>query len=237
MENDNPAAVSRSSFIILYEDDHYIAINKPPGILVHKTKISEDTQFVLQLLRDQIGQRIYPVHRLDRGTSGVLVFGKTKESAALLSEQFRAKTVSKKYLAIIRGYVEAEGTIDYPLEGKPHLPKQEAITHFKKLKETEMSFAVNRYPTSRYSLIEITLETGRRPQIRRHLAHVRHPVIGDKRHGDCKHNKYFSQTFHLNRMLLHASTFQFLHPISQKDILIKAAMDSEFERAIATLNL
>lgn len=224
-------------FDILFEDDALIAINKPSGILVHRTKISEDQVFVLQLLRDQIGQRIYPLHRLDRGTSGVLVFGKNSEIAGILSEQFRDKEVGKKYLAVIRGYVDPKGVIDYPL---PHprtgLPR-EALTRYERLEQTELPMAIGRYATARYSLVEIVLETGRTNQIRRHFAHLRHPVIGDKKHGDCKHNKYLDQELGLSRMLLHASSFTFSHPLQGNTITLIAPLDEAFEGALRVLSL
>ncbi len=226
--NEEEAVVQPIIFDLLFEDAHFVAINKPKNILVHRTKISEDTVFVLQLLRDQLGQRIYPIHRLDRPTSGVLIFGKTQEAASQLSELMRAKSIHKKYLAIVRGFLDAAGTIDYPLVTKEHLPAQEAITHYKNLGQIEKDFHVNRYPTSRYSLLEITLDTGRRHQIRRHFAHLRHPIIGDKRHGDCKHNKYFSEKLGIKRMLLHAVEMSFLHPFTNENVSIKAPLDETF---------
>lgn len=216
------------NFDILYEDAHFVAINKPKNILVHRTKISEDTVFVLQLLRDQLGQRIYPIHRLDRATSGVLIFGKTQEATGELSELMRSKAIHKKYLGLVRGFLDEQGTIDYPLVTKEHLPAQEAITHYKNLAQVEQDFHVNRYPTSRYSLLEITLETGRRHQIRRHFAHLRHPIIGDKRHGDCKHNKYFSKELGIDRMFLHAKEMVFTHPFTKEKIIITASLDQTF---------
>jgi len=224
-------------FEILFEDDVLIAINKPSGILVHRTKISEDRIFVLQLLRDQIGQRVYPIHRLDRGTSGVLIFGKSGEAAGALSEQFRDKAVEKNYLAIVRGYVEEQGVIDYPL---PHprsgLPR-DALTRYAKLQQTELPTPVGRYATARYSLVDITLETGRTNQIRRHFAHIRHPVIGDKKKGDCKHNKYFEQELGIARLLLHASRFAFSHPVYGERIILTASLDEAFGKALEALKL
>ncbi|MEM6319693.1 MAG: pseudouridine synthase [Bacteroidota bacterium] len=222
-------------FSILYEDVDFIAINKPTGILVHRTKISEDKRFVLQLLRRQIGYRIYPVHRLDRATSGVLIFGKHKEAASDLSELFRAKEVQKTYLGIVRGYVETAATVNYPLAKEKWLPKKEAITHYKKLAQTEISVPISRYSTARYSLVKVRLETGRRHQIRRHFSHLRHPIIGDKKHGDVKHNKHWANEFGVTRMLLHASSFEFIHPFTQDNIRITASLDVDFERAIALL--
>ena len=212
-----------------------MAIQKPCRILVHRTAISEDKVFVLQLLRKQLGQKIYPVHRLDRATSGVLIFGKNQEAASLLGQQMQQHLVLKTYIAIVRGYVEDQATIDYPLAPEPHLPKQAAITHYKKLGQVEMPFSVGRYPQSRYSLVEITLETGRRHQIRRHFAHLRHPVINDRRHGDVKHNKYFEQTLGIERLLLHAQKMVWVHPYSREKIIIEAPIEPEFRRALDVL--
>lgn len=225
------------SFQILYQDDYFIAINKPCGILVHRTNISEDTVFVLQLLRDQIGQRIYPIHRLDRATSGTLIFGKDKESAGALAQQFRDKTIDKTYLAIIRGFVEAEGTIDYAYTLEPHRPKKDAITHYKCLAQSTLDFSVGKYPTSRYSYVSITLETGRRHQIRRHFAYLRKPIIGDKRYGDVKHNNYWRNNLGIGRMLLHAKSLSFVHPVSQEKIIIEAELNEEFKNALVAANL
>ncbi len=215
-------------FDILFEDAHFVAINKPKNILVHRTKISEDTVFVLQLLRNQLDQYIYPIHRLDRPTSGVLIFGKTQEAASKLSELMRDKAIHKKYLAMVRGFLDESGTIDYPLVTKEHLPAKEAITHYKNLGQIEKDFHVNRYPTSRYSFLEIILDTGRRHQIRRHFAHLRHPIIGDKRYGDCKHNKYFIEELGIKRMLLHAKEMSFTHPFTNELLIINAPLDEAF---------
>ncbi len=220
---------------ILHEDEQVVAINKPPGILVHRTKISEDKIFVLQLLRDQLGQKIFPIHRLDRGTSGVLVFGKNKTAAAYLGEQLMNKKVEKKYLAIIRGYVDQTGTIDYPLAPEPHKEKKEAISHYKRLEQVEFAAQIGRYPSARYSLVEIKTETGRRHQIRRHFSHLRHPIIGDKKHGDVKHNTYFRNSLGISRMLLHASDFAYVEEISKKKIFLEAPLEAGFIKALNLL--
>ena len=223
------------SFEILFHDDHFIAINKPSGILVHRTKISEDEVFVLQLLRNQIGQRIYPVHRLDRGTSGVLIFGKSKESAALLAEQFREKKVQKTYLAIVRGFVNEEGMIDYPIAKEKGKPLQEAITNYKRIAVSELDFSVGKYPTSRYSYVKIQPQTGRFHQIRKHFTHIRHPIINCKKHGDVKHNNYWRKELRVSRMLLHASSLDFVHPIDNQMIKLESAFDEAFKKALFIL--
>lgn len=226
-------------FSILFTDDHFIAINKPPGILMHRTRISEDTVFVVQLLRDQLGQRVYPVHRLDRATSGVLIFGKTPEAAGLLGEQVMDKSVGKKYLVVVRGWAPESGTIDYDLDdpdsGRGRLP---AVTHFIRLGTSEINEPIGlRYKTARFSLVEARLETGRRHQIRKHFAHINHPVIGDKRHGDVKQNTYFREVFGMQRMLLHASELEFQHPFTGEAVHIQAPVDEEFMRGLEITGL
>jgi tRNA pseudouridine65 synthase len=215
---------------ILFEDDHIIAVNKPNGIFVHRTSLDPlaDT-FVVQVVRDMIGQRVYPVHRLDRKTSGVLLLAKSKMVQTKLNEIFRERDIKKYYLAIVRGYTEDKFVIDYPLKND-NGKIQEALTVCSTISKVEIPVCSGTFPTSRYSLIHINPETGRRHQIRRHLAHVLHPIIGDRPHGCNKQNKFFLSHFQMNDMLLHASEISFFHPILQSDIKITAPLGSEFER-------
>jgi len=224
-------------FDVLYEDEEMVVINKPYGILVHRTRISEDVVSVLALLRDQIGRRLYPVHRLDRGTSGVLVFGKTKEAASHLNSLFRSRQVQKEYMAIIRGYVPENECIDYPLAPDKGKEARQAVTDFSRISQTEMDFSVGKYPRSRYSLVRIHPQTGRFHQIRRHFSHIRHPIIGDKRHGDCKHNKYFCTALGIDRMLLHANQIRFQLPYRSEPTFVEAPLGSSFLQAIKMLRL
>lgn len=225
---------------VLFEDDYFIAINKPHGMLVHRTRISEDTVFVMQTLRDQIGAPVYTIHRLDRATSGVLVYGKSAEAAELLAAYFREKTIGKKYLAIVRGWTDDQGTIDYAVrdQDKPDAEYLEAVSHYRTLGRSEVPHAIGyKYKTARFSLVEVEPETGRRHQIRKHFAHILHPVIGDKRHGDNKHNMYFWNVLQLPRMLLHASELAFEHPVSGKTVVLQAPVDELFMRALQMLGL
>ena len=225
---------------ILYEDDYFIAINKPEGMLVHRTGMSEDTVFVMQTLRDQIGAPVYTIHRLDRATSGVLVFGKSAEAAEMLAAGFREKTIEKKYLAIVRGWTDEKGSVDYAVrdQDKPNAEFLEAVTHYRTLGRSEVPHAIGyKYQTARFSLVEVEPETGRRHQIRKHFAHILHPVIGDKRHGDNKHNMYFWYTLLLPRMLLHASELAFDHPASGASLLLRAPLDDLFLQALQLLEL
>lgn len=216
-----------------------VAIHKPCAILVHRTSISEDKIFVLQLLRDQLGQRLFPVHRLDRPTSGVLLMAKTPDIAGQLSEQFRAKKVAKQYQAIVRGYLPEKGTIDYAI-GDPEdksKPKQAAITHYQRISQSEIEIPIGRYPTARFSLVEINPETGRRHQIRRHFSHLRHPIIGDKKHGDVKHNTFFREEWGLGRLFLHAKQIAFIHPNSEQVMVIESEIPPDFIRVRKLLSL
>jgi tRNA pseudouridine65 synthase len=230
----------REPFPILYEDEYFVAINKPAGILVHRTGISEDRVFVLQLLRDQLGgSRIYPTHRIDRGTSGVLVFAKNQAIARKLGEQFMDKTIEKKYWVMVRGWVHEPATIDYALadkeSGKGHL---DAITHYKPLATSEIEAPIGlRYTTARFSLLEAAPETGRRHQIRKHFAHINHPVIGDVRHGDVKQNKYFRDVYDMRRMMLHATSISFEHPVNQVPIQIEAPIGPDFQHGLELAQL
>ncbi len=230
---------------------------------MHRTSISEEKEeFALQILRNQLGCWVNPCHRIDRKTSGVLVFAKSKEADAEMGKLFQGiqnqkskqevmsterqggmppcqnnqAKIQKKYLALVRGFIPESGTCNRPLENEKG-KIQEAITHFKCLQKIELEIAVSRYPTSRYSLSEITPETGRMHQIRRHFAQMRHYIIGDKTHGECKHNKMFEEYFGLNTMLLHASEIEFIHPFSNEKIHIIAKINVEFENIISKLKL
>ncbi|WP_299821958.1 pseudouridine synthase [uncultured Pontibacter sp.] len=219
---------------IIYEDNYYVAINKPNGLLVHRTRIAEEKkEFALQMLRDQLGYRLYPVHRLDRGTSGALLFAKTPEAAAPMFKAFEEKQVSKTYFAIVRGYTPEADTIDNPIKpDKDHKNKapQDAVTHYSRLATIELQIPVGRYQTSRYSLVSISPETGRMHQIRKHFAHIRHYIVGDKRHGDWRHNKMYLEELESPYLLLHAADLNFVHPFTGEAISIKAQMPENMLR-------
>ncbi|MEO5911507.1 MAG: pseudouridine synthase [Pelobium sp.] len=222
---------------ILYQDENIVAINKPHGLLVHQSSIARDAEeFALQLLRDQIGQNVWPAHRLDRKTGGVLLFSLDQETNKLLQGMFRENEMSKKYLAVVRGYFPDELKIDYPLK-KENGTIQDALTNVKVLSKTEVDFQIGVHPTSRYSLVEAKPETGRMHQIRKHLAHVMHPIIGDRPHGCNKQNRYFKNDLEMDTMLLHASVLEFTHPYSKQLVTIKASLQTEFSRMLNTLNL
>ena len=220
---------------ILYEDHHLVAINKPHGLLVHRTRLADDaTEFALQMLRNQLDIHVYPIHRLDRKTSGILLFALNEEIHRTMQQAFATRKVKKKYLAIVRGHTPDQESIDYPLK-KENGNLQEAITDFITLDRIELNLPFGIHPTSRYSLLEIRPQTGRKHQIRRHLAHLRHPIIADRPHGCNKQNKLFKEKFGLMTMMLHALELEFIHPVLNKPIIITASLQPEFVRMIRTL--
>jgi tRNA pseudouridine65 synthase len=222
---------------ILYRDEYIIAINKPHGLLVHRSSIANDaSEFALQLLRDQIGQPVYPAHRLDRKTGGILLFSLDKETDKKIQSLFQDKKMDKRYLAVLRGYCPQEGIINYPLL-KENGTAQDAITHYKRLTTAEIDVPQGKFPTSRYSLVEANPETGRMHQLRRHFAHIMYPIIGDRPHGCNKQNKLWKERFEMDTMLLHASALTFIHPWTEEKIEIKAELNSEFKRVLEILGL
>jgi tRNA pseudouridine65 synthase len=205
---------------IIYRDNELIAINKPAGLPVHKSSlVGTDGEFALQLLRNQIGCRVYPVHRLDSKTSGVMLFALNPEINRVMQKMFAGQKIFKTYLAIVRGFTALEATIDYPLISEKGT-LQDAVTHYKSLAQAELDFPSGKHQTSRYSLVEIHPETGRMHQIRRHFAHIFHPIIGDRPHGCNKQNRFFQTRFGVTRMLLHAGSIRFNHPILKQDMEI-----------------
>jgi len=221
---------------ILYRDEYLVAINKPHGLLVHRSPIAADVEeFALQLLRDQLGLKVNPVHRIDRKTGGVLLFAFNKDTETAMQQQFMDNRVKKKYLAIVRGHTPDGEMIDYPLR-KENGTLQEALTNYITLKRAEIDMPFGAHSTSRYSLIEVAPETGRMHQIRKHMSHVFHPIIGDRTHGCNKQNKLFKEKWEMTTMLLHASTLNFNHPVTGSEIVIEAPLQPEFIRVMDLMN-
>lgn len=231
---------------VLYWDDWLVAIDKPAGLLVHRSNIDRhETRFAVQLLRDQLGRRVFPVHRLDKPTSGVLLFALDTETARGMMDVFSSNRAAKSYIAVVRGYTESEGVIDYPLQkqldkmtdtgamqGKP---AQDAVTHYRQMDTVELPIAVGRYPTSRYSLLKLTPKTGRKHQLRRHMKHIFHPIVGDTTHGDGRHNNLFREYYGCKRLLLTATSLSFMHPMTESQVTIQAPLDDDFARIVSKL--
>lgn len=224
---------------ILYQDAHYVAVNKPAGLLVHRSAIDrQETRFALQTVRDQLGQHVYPVHRLDKPTSGGLVFALSPDAARGLTAAFARREVTKTYLAVVRGYMDEHGVIDHPLKevrdkmtdrrARPDKPAQPAITAYRQRARVELPYAVDRYPTSRYALVELHPRTGRKHQLRRHMKHASHPIIGDGKYGKGRHNRFFQTQYACPRLLLAATELSFIHPYHHTPVTITAPLDPVF---------
>jgi tRNA pseudouridine65 synthase len=233
---------------VIYRDEYLVAVNKPSGLLVHRSPIDRhETRFALQLVRDHLGQRVYPVHRLDKPTSGVLLFGLSSDSARELSRQFSDASVRKHYLAVVRGHCPEAGTIDHALKEEPdrmadrdrlsglsahQRPPQPAVTRYRRLGTVEIPVAVERYPQTRYSLVALEPRTGRRHQLRRHLKHIGYPIIGDAKHGKGVHNRFFQRQYDCHRLLLACTGLELAHPASGETLGLQAALDAPFQRVL-----
>lgn len=224
---------------ILFEDDDVVAIHKPAGLLVHRSYLARRERFfAMQLTRDKVGCHVFPVHRLDRPTSGILLFAKSSEMANALCEQFASHSIDKEYLAIVRGNMHEAATLDYALKEElddvadkdvdPNKAAQDAVTSYKPLLNSEIPFASGRYATSRYALVHLSPHTGRKHQLRRHMAHLRHPILGDTTHGDGKQNKFFREHFGINRLWLIAKKLSFNHPRTGERVAVETELEQEW---------
>ncbi len=217
---------------IIYRDEQLVAINKPHGLLVHTTNMAAgETITAVRLLRNQTGAWVFPAHRLDRKTAGVLLFSFDKFTNSLLQQQFMNLQVEKTYHAIVRGFTDDTGTIDYPVAAKNGKLK-EAVTHYKTLQRVELPIPFGKFNSSRYSMVEIKPVSGRIHQIRKHFAHILHPIIGDRPHGCNKQNRLFLEKWNHYSMLLHARCLRFRHPVNESKLEVTAGYQQSFSRII-----
>jgi len=229
---------------VVYRDRYLIAVHKPAGLLVHRSPVSSrDRVFAVQTVRNQIGRHVYPVHRLDKPTSGLLLFALSSETAGKTMRLFESGRVEKRYLAVVRGTVPEEGCVDHALKkvrdrffrqsGNGASP---AITDYRRLGTVEVPERVDRYPTSRYSLVALWPRTGRRHQLRRHMRHIAHPIIGDTKYGQRTHNQYFRDRFACHRLLLAAVEMRLPHPETGETLRLRAGVDGVFARVLAAFS-
>jgi tRNA pseudouridine65 synthase len=236
--------VTRETLPVLYLDERMVVVDKPSGLLVHRSPIDRhETRFALQIVRDQLGRRVHPVHRLDKGTSGALVMALDAEAAAVLSQAFATRSITKTYVALVRGWPDASGTIDRPLTavddvraGPQSCEPRDAHTTFRRLATYELPVRVDRYPSSRYALLELTPLTGRRHQLRRHLAGASHPIVGDSTYGKGRHNRLFAERYGVRRLLLACTRLEFASiPGRTGPLRVDAPLGGEFEALLTAL--
>lgn len=232
---------SSNPLVELYRDDWLLAVHKPAGLLLHRSPIDRhETEFALQYARAlNGGEHVYPIHRLDRPTSGLLLFARDPQTASALGKALMAGQISKTYQAIVRGWIAESGLIDHPLRERDidrrvieEQPVREARTRYRRLALTEIPVEIERYPVSRYSLVELYPETGRKHQLRRHMQHVAHPIVGDTNYGRTRHNRYFAERFGGGRLMLAATRLSFVHPASDELVSLHAPLAPDFERVL-----
>jgi tRNA pseudouridine65 synthase len=216
---------------ILFVDADLVVVNKPSGLLVHRGWANDDDVAMFRV-RDMLGAHVYPVHRLDRGTSGALCFARTPEAAALLGERFASRQVDKRYLALVRGEPAASGTIDHPIPksaekgaGGPRVP---AVTRYE---------LIARSPVDRCSLVLAIPETGRGHQVRRHLRHLGHPLVGDVNYGRGEINRRYRAEYGLHRLALHAHAIAFAHPVTGATVAVTAPVPDDLGLPLTRLAL
>jgi len=232
---------------ILHLDDHLVAVDKPAGLLVHRTGLDAgETRFALQMLRDQLGRTVWPAHRLDKGTSGVLLFALDAGTARALGQTFEAGGAMRKtYRAVVRGWPQPEGSIDHPLRRMPddlrgHRPPdatsperievQTALTHYRTLAQYALPLAQGDFAQTRCALVELQPHTGRRHQLRRHMKHIAHPLIGDATHGKGPLNRAVAELLGQQQLWLHALRMELRHPITGLPLSIEAPLDADWQR-------
>lgn len=222
-----PACSANPLLHILWQDEHLVAVYKPAGWLVHRTGLdAHETRFVMQTLRDQLGRHVWPVHRLDKGTCGVLLMALDKQAAQALAASFAAHETRKEYRALVRGWLPEIVEVDHPLkpdDAPEDAPVQEAHTRLRCLARLSWPESYDgRHPETRISLVEALPTTGRRHQIRRHLKHVAHPIIGDATHGKGPLNRWWAERLGQQRLWLHARALEIAHPVSGQPLRFEA---------------
>lgn len=238
-----PLPPSANPLTEIYRDDWLLAVHKPAGLLVHRSPIDRhETEFALQYARElNGGEHVYPLHRLDRPTSGLLVFARDPATASVLGKALMAGEVRKSYLAMVRGWAAEQGVIDHPLrehaidrrdKDEPQ-PVREAVTRYRRLATTEIPVQIEGYPASRYSLLALYPETGRKHQLRRHMQHISHPIIGDTNYGRTRHNHYFAERFGSSRLMLAATGLAFHHPVTGEALHLHAAPEASFRQVLS----
>ena len=226
------------SIEILFEDEYLIVVNKPNNFIIHESHYSRNIRetTLLQFLAQQLGYPVYPAHRLDRKTSGVILLLKDKQYIQQFQELFTHKEITKTYYAIVRGFSPDNGIIDSPVKNDDTGIYKEALTHYQSISNIELAIPVVPYDQSRYSLIQLSPHTGRMHQLRKHMSKINHPIVGDYKYGDRFHNRMYETEFDCIYMFLHAYRLEFTHPISKKKMDLKADFPNDWKKLFTEFN-
>ena len=210
---------------IIYQDEYILCVAKPNNMLVHHAHHSRnmsDEKSLLQLLDEQVGGKFYPIHRLDRKTSGIILLAKETKYVSKFQDLFTANEITKTYYGVVRGFSPETKIIDSPVKGRDANVHKEALTHLKTLAQVTLDVPVKPYDSSRYSLVELLPKTGRMHQLRVHTNKISHPLIGDAKYGDKNHDVMFDENFGWKNMFLHAGKLEFKHPFTEEELILKA---------------
>lgn len=210
---------------LIYEDDYFVCVSKPNNVLVHHAHHSRnmaDEASLLQLLANKFEQKLYPIHRLDRKTSGIILLAKETTFVSKFQELFTNNQIKKTYYGIVRGFAPTSKTIDSPVKGRDGKVHKEALTHLKTVATIALDIPVKPYDTSRYSLVALQPKTGRMHQLRVHMNKISHPLIGDAKYGDKNHDIMFAKNFDCKNLFLHAASLEFVHPFTNEELYLKA---------------
>ena len=223
---------------IIYENDVLVAVNKPNNFLIHQSyyarNIRETT--LLEFLEQQLGYPLYPIHRLDRKTSGIILLAKDKKAVADYQALFTRNEINKTYYAIVRGFTEQLGTIDFPVKNDDTGVYKDAVTHYTTIDSVTLDIPVHPYENSRYSLLELCPKTGRMHQLRKHLNKISHPIVGDYKYGDRFHNRMFEKELDCHYLFLHAYSIVFTDPFSHQSIHLKANLPADWLKVFELFN-
>ena len=219
------------SLEIIFEDSYFICVSKPNNMLVHHAKhsrnVAEETS-LLQLIIDKTGLKVFPIHRLDRKTSGIILLAKETQFVSKFQDLFTNNEIQKTYYGVVRGFSPEAKTIDSPVKGRDANVHKEALTHLKTLEQVTLDIPVKPYDSSRYSLVELSPKTGRMHQLRVHSNKISHPLIGDAKYGDKNHDVMFDENFGWKNMFLHAGKLEFIHPFTSEKLTLKATFPKDW---------
>lgn len=219
------------SLEIIYQDSYCLLVTKPNNVLVHHAHHSRnkiDEKSLVQLIEDQLGSRYFPIHRLDRKTSGIILLASKKEYVSTFQALFTNKEIKKIYYGVVRGYSQENRIIDSPVKGRDALVYKEAETHLKRLDKIELNIPVKPYDSSRYSLVELTPTTGRMHQLRIHMNKLSTPLINDAKYGDKNHDTMYGEQFGWTNLFLHAGSLAFTHPFSNQELVLKSSFPNDW---------